>query len=464
MYFTDLLTTNEPVVLAVGSPTLAAFSLALTALNARWAYNRFSATNHPNHRKIAKALVYLQHVPLHITTRDGLSAPLIVFTENGDWWECFASRLQQTHTWTISGATSIVWVVVAFIIITVDSFMNPGEDANPTGLGVGSVWLWIIPIVVGWLWIPVCSYDHLKAAIEKANDLAFVTARNSLPRTNGLPDTSTPTRAYGISRHQAIGLHKAAEIFTEDTVRTAPVFNYSRFLMWSSNAEAIAQLFDDNRIGTIGQVQAHISRGQTHCGFPVQGYKEPTKLTPSGMWKRMFVASIFALGLQWGTTGSAVISIFSTPATGPGCRSMPFILYSIVSTMAWVTFLLSSYLAHHTRIRYEGGVVPHPGFNFTSVAKGLTTFLRWLSIFAAGCNGLGIVISCMSQFTNFHTTCYCNSRVLGWVTEVAYSIAATDKLGSGQMKGGWIGGIVITFMFLFFLHFTLDRSHTASHR
>ena len=330
--------------------------------------------------------------------------------------------------------------------------MNPGEDINSIGLGVGSHWLWIIPILVGWLWIPVCSYEHLKAAIDKANDLVFVTARDNLPPTNGLSGTDTPMRAYGFSHRQAIRLYKAVEDFPEDTVRTAPVFNYSRSFMWSLHAEAILQLYDDSRTGATSQVQAH-SRTRTQYESPVQGDKERIQLVPSGMWRRIFVASVFALGLQWGTTGSAVISILSTPAIGSGCRSTPFIVYGIVSTIIWMTLLLSSYLAHYARMRCESGVVPDPGFNTISVAKGLATFLRWLSTFAAGCNGLGILISCLLQFTNFYSTCYSRS-----------SIAAADRFGYDLMKGGWIGGIAAAFVFLSFLHFTLGRSHTTNHR
>ena len=353
--------------------------------------------------------------------------------------------------------------------------MNQG--VNSTGLGVSSLWLWLIPIVIGSLWVPVCSYGRLKAAIDEANDLAF----DTLPRTN------RP--------------HKAEEAFTKDAIGTAPVFNYSRAFIWSLRAEEIARLYDDSgsrvthRVyahivrlqqpdddGVFGflrqvyarlygdcvreiihQIYAHINRLQTHCGFPVQGNKKPMQPVPSGMQKRIFIASVLALGLQWGTTGSAVISIISMPAIGPGYRSIPFILYGVVSTMIWMAHLLSSYLAHYARTLQDGNAAPDPGFNSVSVAKGLATFLRRLSISAAGCNGLGIMISCTFQFTGFYDMNYCTSSVLGWGTQVAYSVAATDNSGHGQIKGGWIGGIVMTFGFSCFLYLTLVRSRATNY-
>ena len=59
--------------------------------------------------------------------------------------------------------------------------------------------------------------------------------------------------------------------------------------------------------------------------------------------------------------------------------------------MIWMGLLLSSYLAHYARMQYDRSVVPDPGFNSASVAKGLAIFLRQLSIFDAGCNALDIV-------------------------------------------------------------------------
>jgi len=461
------------VALTVGSPTLAAFSLALTALNARWAYNRFSAINYPNRENAARALVHLQQVPLHITTRDGLLASLVVLPENEDWLECLVDRLGQTYTWTVAAATSIVWVIIAFTIV--DSFTNLGKNVNSAGQGVGSLWLWLIPIVVGWLWIPVCSHDKLKAAIDKANDIAFVAT-----------DVGAPRRSYDISHMQAIRMSEVTEVLTRDAVRTAPVFNYARIWEWWRTVETIAWAFEhadknaenhmpvhgrpgqwalprdkrptiqrENRTGTVDQVQAY-------CGFPHLG-EIPEQPVPPGAWKRIFIASVFALGLQWATTGSAVITVVFTPTTGFGGRSGAYILYGIVSTLIWLALLLSGYLAHCAVMWCDG--TPEPGFNSANLAKGLATFLRRLSIFAAGCNTLGIVLICVFQFSNFYSTCYCNSSVLGRGTKAAYNIIDTGDFRRDQMKGGWIGGVVLAggsvSVFLLFLHLILEPSRNA---
>ena len=466
-----------PVTLTVGSPTLAAFSLALTAINTYRTYDRFSTISYPNRGNAARALVYLQQVPLHITTRDGLLASLIVLPENDEWWECLVDRLEQTHTWTVAAATSIAWVVLAFAFTIVDSFMNLGKNVNATGQGVGSLWLWLVPVVVGWLWIPVCSYDKLKAAIDKANDLAFKAT-----------DVGTPRRAYDVSHMQAIRMSESTEVLTRDAARTAPVFNYARIWGWSRSVETIARAFEhagknarnhvpvnggpdqwvlprdrnpaiprENRSGTVRQVQAY-------CGFSDRGEMSMPS-APSGMWKRIFIASVFALGLQWGITGSAVVTVVLIPTTGLGCRSASYILHGIISTMIWLALLLSSYLSHCAEVWCDG--VPDPGFNSAKLAKGLATFLRRLSIFAAGCNAIGLVLVCVFQFSNFYSTCYCNSSVLGRGSKAAYSIMVPGNFGYDQMKGGWIGGVVLAggcvFVFLLFLHLVLEPTRSTDH-
>ena len=64
-------------MLAVGSPTLAAYSLVLTALNNRWMTQKFASYKYPNIRHAVRVLASLQQAPLKITT-DGLLESLVV--------------------------------------------------------------------------------------------------------------------------------------------------------------------------------------------------------------------------------------------------------------------------------------------------------------------------------------------------------------------------------------------------
>ena len=241
--YTDLLSCALLVALTVGSPTLGAFSLALTTVNTRWANDRFSGIRYPNHHNAAKALIYLQQVPLRLTTRGGLLASLIVLPENDDWWECLVERLEQTYTWTIAAAISITWVIIAFAFTVADSFMNLGRNVDENGRGVGTLWLWLVPVVVGWLWIPVCSHERLEVAIDKANSIAYVAAPDNLHQGDDSPIVDAPRRVCHVSHMQAIRIYKK-KVFTQDAARVPPVFNYTRFWEWSSNVETIARAFE----------------------------------------------------------------------------------------------------------------------------------------------------------------------------------------------------------------------------
>ena len=475
---------HPPVALTVGSPTLAAFSLALTALNARWANDRFSDIKYPNHRRAAKALIYLQQVSLRLTTRDGLLASLIVLPENDKWWDCLVDRLEQTYTWSIATATSIAWVILAFIFTIVDSMMNVGDNVNSNGEGVGTLWLWLVPIVVGWLWVPACSYDKLKSAIDRANEIAFVAAPDTLPQIDGSFRAGAPRRTRDVTHMNAVRIHNKRQVFTHDAARVPPVFNYARVWEWHSAVETVAHAFEnadrlarrhipvnfrgewvftdeekpanncDNRTGTVGQVQAY-------CGFTGPGYEESVQSLPSGIWKRIFVASVFALGLQWATTGSAAIIVIATPTTGLGCRSGSYIIYGAISTLIWFAMLLSGYLAHFAKVRYDRGDVPRSGFNSAKFARGLATFLRRLSTIAAVCNTLCIILACVFQFSDVYSTCYCNSSVLGRGAQFAFDIIAPGY-NYNRMKAAWIGAVALAgayvVVFLFSLHLMLEPS------
>lgn len=155
------------MLLTVGSPVLGAYSLALTVLNSQWLARRFSGFQYPNLRYTVRALSSLQQVPLKVSSEYGLLASVVVLPENDEWWKELADGLDYIHTWSISAASSIAWVVIAylftvigeysnawtisgfhltFMFIVPDSFSNVTQNINSNGQGVGSVWLWLLPI------------------------------------------------------------------------------------------------------------------------------------------------------------------------------------------------------------------------------------------------------------------------------------------------------------------------------
>jgi len=134
---------------------------------------------------------------------------------------------------------NVVWVLVAFLLTIVDSFVDfdhfitvPGD----AGYSIVAVWAYLLPLVVGWLHVgSQPETDHLRDALDEAQDIAYVaTASEPIPATRV---TGRSTRAIEPST-------KHIDHVNADEKKTAPVFNYSRVFIWSQHAEHILRLYE----------------------------------------------------------------------------------------------------------------------------------------------------------------------------------------------------------------------------
>ena len=328
----DKLDNLESMLLTLGSPTLAAYSLASTVLNGRWIAQLFSKYGYPNVKSVVRILCSLQQSPLHIDTDDVLLASLIMLPQNDEWWAELVVWLEYTHTWSISAATSIAWVIIAYIFTIIDYF-SPGvqlnalnTDKQPLG-SIGPLWLWLLPIVVGWLQLsPKCDSIRLQRAVDRANSIAYVA--NS---------TSQPSKASNAFKKRAIHIKPSELDETRvDERSTPPVYNYARFLPWVQAVVIVSDVF-----GIICEREHHhdpivpgtdwrdrnSEGGGALTALQVENYSFPRPGSvyhcPRHKWgldssafSRMFIASSLALALQWGTTGAALIIVWFAPPIG----------------------------------------------------------------------------------------------------------------------------------------------------
>jgi len=246
--------------------------------------------------------------------------------QNDEWWAEIVVWLEYTHTWSISAATSIVWVVIAYVFTIVDYFSQDVQDVlNTNGQGVGSIgslWLWLLPIVVGWLQLsPKC--DSIRLAVESTNCNVYVTTSQPVKASN-----KDPIR---IEQSELDGPRS-------DEGYTPPIYNYARFLPWVQAVIVISDVF-----GIVSERGHHhdpvvpgtkwwdrTSEGgdsDALTASQVEDYCLPRPGSPycrprprwgldSSAVSRMFIASALALTLQWGTTGAAVIIVWFTPTIG----------------------------------------------------------------------------------------------------------------------------------------------------
>jgi len=131
------------VILTLGSPVLAGYSIVLTALNESYVASRLSDISHPNIAHAISVLSGLQQAPLQIVAAEGLLASL---PNNNEWWEIAHSLNGHEHTWSITAFSGIAWVIVAYVLTIVDAF----ADISPSrtfifadGLQVSFLWVWV---------------------------------------------------------------------------------------------------------------------------------------------------------------------------------------------------------------------------------------------------------------------------------------------------------------------------------
>lgn len=467
----DKLDNLESVLLTVGSPMLASYSLALTVLNGRWVTRRLSSHNYPNIRNAIRVLSSLQQSPLRVTDEGSLLTSLVVLPQNDEWWRELIEWLEYPHTWSISAVTSIAWVVIAYIFTVVDSFMdNLTTTINANGQGVGSLWLWLLPLVLGWLQIsPKCDEVRLKSAIDRANNLAYVATNTH------------PVPARQVTEQRAIFLALTEDDpLRRDERNTAPIFNYARFLPWMAGVEAVSEVFraasdryqhhesvdpniawvevdrsqkphERNRVGSITQV------GQ-YCDTDKEFARRRSRWGPN-VFSRIAVASLLAFTLQWGTVGAAFIVVYHTPTTGLGCRSASYLLFGVLSTVVWMLLLTSSVLSHYASAEprtYKGHSLNSWS---TAVARRISIALRRLGKVVAVFNAFWIVVTCFFQFSNFFDRCYCNSSVFGR-RNLAYNVIEPLLSDVSEMRAAWIGGVCLAggtaIIFIGFVNMYID--------
>ncbi|KDR67251.1 hypothetical protein GALMADRAFT_1358594 [Galerina marginata CBS 339.88] len=487
----DKLDNLNTMLLTLGSPTLAAYSLALTTLNGRWIASLFSDYRYPNVREAVQVLSSLQQSPLQVNTDEARLASLIVLRQNRKFWRKLLEGLNYTHTWSISAAASILWVVIAYVFTIIDYFSQSAQATiNTNGGSVGSLWLWLLPVVVGWLQIsPKCDSTRLVKAVDDANALSYIATSKSTPQRAG---RKSEKHAFSLQFTKDNDLRK-------DERTTAPIHNYARSLPWVNSVMVVSGMFNNafqrNRDhepvtdtdwvnpNSRKRSQATAEQVENYCGsepLPNSITSKSLPPRPTGRWglddnaiSRMILASALALMLQWGTTGGAVVIVWFTPTVGLGCRSASYIVYGSISTLVWMMLLASSILTYYFTDTADSPTIPHSTnavrpirpTNYR-IAGLLSIFLRRCGKFLAALNAGWIVAMGIIQFSSVFDRCYCNSSVFG-LRKNAYNVITLTPDDAGSMRGAWICGFLLsgipTLFYAGFIHLRVDPPLPTNH-
>ena len=212
------------LMMGLGSPALATYSLSLTILSRYWERKRFNAlrldigrTRSVRQRyrvideRISSIQFFLeqaQQVPLRISEDGGWFSSLIVLARNHDWWVSLATKLRDTQVTTdYALVASMIVAIVAWILTILEAFVaDLGNTDTALQLSAGSIWIWLvsvqvfqvrlcakssqIPVVVGWITIGMQAGSHSIDLALRTQEAGQAFLQNS-PNGNGMHHTRT---------------------------------------------------------------------------------------------------------------------------------------------------------------------------------------------------------------------------------------------------------------------------------
>ena len=469
--------------ITIGSPAVAVYSLQITHLNRCWITGAFLDVEYPNSKLIPTVLAAFHHIPIKMEYNPPFLHSLIVLPKNDKFWSRLAAA-NKTRRWSIPLVMSYILAIFSLSLTIADAATT---NTAGSGYGIAAIWTFLLPLIIGWLHIG-CEPEpsHLRKSLASANRAAWIATNQ-----RDCPVKMTMPKAIEFAANDDVDLAR------KDELRPVPVFNYSRAFTTPMNAEVFLRLMknasanakqtipvrgsasegtlstwvgsegdeipSEDRVGTAAEVVGYCTRvlqlSKEDSGFttPLEtqsleftkitnqllddGLVTPSRWAP-GVWKRVAVSSILALGLQWATAGGAVFIHYVPPPVGLGCRAFSFLMYGVMGTLSFFLFLASSILAQMSRpLR---GQVPTRLWSRTCQNTG-ASICRWLGKCVAIASGIGVLVVCFFHVAGAFENCYCSSTTLdrGRGIVMFYGVnITTDSRGISL----WLIGLVVPFV------------------
>ncbi|KAI0593581.1 hypothetical protein F4775DRAFT_577351 [Biscogniauxia sp. FL1348] len=144
---------------ALGSPMLITYSLMITISNQNYVRSKFhqiESVGRPLSTKAKNIRIFLQEcqqVPLRLSQQEGHLASLVILPENKYWWGNLKTSIMTTRRGvTLSLIAQILVAVLSWTLTTIS--VSIGSLGDPTAalvLSSGSLWIWLVPVVCGWI-------------------------------------------------------------------------------------------------------------------------------------------------------------------------------------------------------------------------------------------------------------------------------------------------------------------------
>ncbi|KAJ7500868.1 hypothetical protein B0H11DRAFT_1855744 [Mycena galericulata] len=447
--------------LCVGSPALAAYSLALTAFNRRYIARQFQKLKYSASKDIGPEYYYMvervdaaafilqesQQCPMRADQTTGELGNLIVMNDTArhNFWKSAAKDLRNTRRgFTYSFLAQVVVAfatyLISFIAAVHDSLGDPDVGLQ---FASSTVWSWMFPIVFGYIRV---GSQYQAGCVKEAfvhgstshlHEPSFVriedrgqdrSTQSLLPRN--CPGRPPPPTWYGFD-------------VRGDERREGPIFNYARILTWFAFAEHVRGGFETSikNFQDRKAIPKTVKDAADRCGF-----RSKEDLIAFTAWSRVrtpviqhiFGAAFVALFLQWGTTGAAIFVAYNTPSVGLGCRSGSYLIYGIASTASWVLLVTSALFSHAAMQRLE----KKPDRKDVGGLAAMAVVIRLLGKTIAISNAAWLIASTVMEDIGTFQTCWCQTDAAqygenGWTPVFKNASALSSTAG-----GIWIGGFV----------------------
>ncbi|VDC07891.1 unnamed protein product [Peniophora sp. CBMAI 1063] len=399
------------LLLALGSPILAVYSLVLTALNRRHLARTLSRIEYPKLDRVYTILDKLQQAPLCVDTRGAISQRLDVFPLDDEVWDRLQTLGLDVHTWTTVAAFQMAWVIFAYVLTVLVTFLSTNSTSSyTTGGDIGTVFLWTLPVVIGWLQVsPISSSTRLR---ESVKELMHVSDGRDM-------------------QHPALFLDYTDHLALRDMQATPPIFNYSRFKSWSHCVDLVLVVLrraahDAPHRTSAGSTFHRQGDSESNCGAE-QGQDKwrivemPETKISTGFPRRLIYASMMALLIQWGTSGAAILTSMYQLPRGLGCHSGPWLMYASASTFIWVVMVLSTVI--------------------DSVA--LQVFLSCSGKMLAIANAIFVIAMSVLNALGVDQTCYCGSA-RPFLGSRAYMVLVPTSQETSAHNAFWAGAVALS--------------------
>ncbi len=257
--------------------------------------------------------------------------------------------------WTISAFFNLIWVLIAFILTIIDALSNPSRDSNASGQSIGLLWLWLYPVVVGWIILsPECDTQWLESQLLRAGSKAVI-ATDTPEQFDNCPPNKYPITLCrpGTS---------CWKFPNDDIYRTLPIFDFARVywlnqvvLDYFQSYHSVAEkAHARGLVGGNGTIDNKHRNGTKDVIVSLCYNESPLEYQADSVWCRILKASIAALVVQWSTTGASIVVLYFTPTKGTD-TSISFQFLSDVSCRSRMSVFMFSSLW----FGFDSGVVVH---------------------------------------------------------------------------------------------------------